>query len=220
MTRDHLLFLLIGLLGGFVFGYLMHEVMATRQPLPAWTIARAQALDPIAPGGGPLTAPVLPSPGPPPPGVQQPAAEVPAATEGAMAAMQEVQRLRAYVEENPQDAEALRTLANLNYDIQNWGGARDLYERYLALVPGDLDVTTDLGATYRYLEQPERALELFRAVRASSPTHWQSRYNEVLVLAFDLGRPRDAQPALDELKALQPENVEVGRLAQAVEERF
>ncbi|MEM8997337.1 MAG: tetratricopeptide repeat protein, partial [Acidobacteriota bacterium] len=146
---------------------------------------------------------------------QQPQAAAPNA--GANAAMQQVQQLRAYVEANPQDLEATRRLANMNYDIANWQRAADLYERILAQQPDDINVMTDLGACYRNMGQPDKALEFFSRVAELDAGHWQSRYNQVLVLAFDLRDLPRAQTALDELRALQPTNPDVLRLVQEVE---
>ncbi len=190
MNRDNLLFLVIGVLAGFIGGYLMHETMAARQPAPnraATAPASSQASPPADAAAGP--------------------------------AMEEVQRLSARVAENPDDAEAIRRLANLNYDISNWQRAAELYERYLELEPGDPDVMTDLGATYRFLGRAEEALEQFRGVREQAPEHWQSRYNEILVLALDLGDLEAARQAMAELERLEPDNEQVARLAAELARR-
>ncbi|MEM1180690.1 MAG: tetratricopeptide repeat protein [Acidobacteriota bacterium] len=200
MTRDHFLFLLIGAMGGFITGYVMHESMAQRQPEPRFSrgavVAGAQV--PTRAQAQPQAVPNAPN-------------------AGANAAMQQVQQLRAYVEANPQDLEATRRLANMNYDIANWQRAADLYERILAQKADDINVMTDLGACYRNLGQPDKALELFGRVAGLDANHWQSRYNQVLVLAFDLRDLGRARSALDELRALQPTNPDVLRLVQEVE---
>lgn len=194
MNKDHVLFLVIGLLSGFLLGYVAHEVMASRQPMRATFAADAgnagvnsssqpprQAPQPGGGGGGP--------------------------------AMEQVQQLRAYVEKNPNDSQAVRELANLNYDINNWQRAAELYEQYLRLVPDEPNVMTDLGACLRNLGRSTEALAVFQRAREKAPEHWQARYNEVLVLAFDLGRWDDADKALSELLKLQPTNPDVTHLA-------
>lgn len=195
MNRDNFLFTAIGLLAGFIAGYLMHEVMAARQP--PLRVAGAQSTAQGAASGAPPAA----------------------AGAQAQASMEQVQRLRAYVEENPEDKEALRLLANLNFDINNWSRAAELYQRYLTLDPGDFDVMTDLGVCLRSMGEHDRALEVFRDVIARAPKHWQARFNEVIVLAFDLGKLDAAQEAVQDLKALQPDNPDVERLAAEVERR-
>ncbi len=137
-----------------------------------------------------------------------------------MAAMEQVQRLRAYVEANPQDKEALLNLANMNYDIQNWSRAVELYQRYLSLDPGNAVVMVDLGASLRGVGQVDQALETLEKARELAPNNWQARFNEILVLAVDKGDGPRALAALAELESLQPENSDVARLANEVRRRF
>jgi len=203
VTRDNVLYAVIGILAGFILGYVLHEEMAARQPprrLADGTLigsAGAGAAAPGNPAGG---------------------AQAPAAGSGAPM-MDMVQELQQRIAANPEDTQALKQLANLHYDIRNWGDAAQLYERYLELQPGDPDVRTDLGASYRHLGRFDAALEQFREVTAQNPEHWQALYNEVLVLGFDMGDLETANEAMVELRALQPDNPEVDRLAQALAER-
>src|SRR5688572_27139322 len=129
MNRDNALFVTIGLLAGFIAGYLLRDVMAPRQPPFQGA--------PNTPGGTAANAGQSPPPPATVPGGASPA--------GAAAPMAEIQRLRDYVEKNPEDADAVLVLANLNFDIKNWERARELYERHLRLRPGNPDVVTDLG---------------------------------------------------------------------------
>jgi tetratricopeptide (TPR) repeat protein len=133
--------------------------------------------------------------------------------------MAEIQRLREHVEKNPDDVDALLALANLNFDIKNWQRALELYERRLALRPDEPDVITDMGVCYRELGQFQKALELFDRAERLAPDHWQSRYNKVVVLAFDLKDYAGAQKVLDELARLQPQNPSITELAAEVARR-
>jgi tetratricopeptide (TPR) repeat protein len=213
MTRDNLLFATIGVLAGFISGYFVHEVMALRQPPPLAVLQAAQA---AAAGGSPH------GPGgavPLPDGAAAPGAGgEPAAAEGA--AMADINRLKAQLEQNPDDAEATLQLANLNYDIRNWQRARELYVRYLELKPPHPDVLTDLGVACRGLGQFQEALGYFEQAQQLQSGHWQSLFNQVVVLAFDLREQGRAQEVLQRLRALQPDNPEVARLAQEVEKAF
>jgi len=130
--------------------------------------------------------------------------------------MEEVQELRAYVEKNPNDADAVLKLANLNFDIAQYQRAQDLYTQYLKLRPSDADVLTDLGISYRETKNYDQALEQFKKARQLAPDHWQSYYNEVVVLAFDLKRHDEAGRLLQELQRMQPSNPDVAKLAEAV----
>lgn len=130
--------------------------------------------------------------------------------------MQQILALRDYVESNPDDLQAVRTLANLNFTIQQWDRAAELYRHALELEPDDPDVVTDLGVCYREMERFQDALELFHRAQELQPGHWQSLYNQVVVLAYDLGRPEDAGPALQRLLEVQPDNPSVQQLASEI----
>ena len=205
VTRDNWLFGVFGALLGFIAGYVLHEAIAARQPprLPAG----AAAVSGENPHAG-LTGGEVPPGGP--------AAANPQAGGAPMA---EIQRLRAEVEKNPNDADALLQLANLNYDIKSWQRAADLYERFLVLRPENPDVLTDLGVTLRELGRTADALERFDRAAALAPTHWQSRFNQAVVLGLDMQDYARAEKVLAGLKSLQPDNASVTELAAEIARR-
>ncbi len=205
VNRDNLLFATIGILVGFITGYLVHEVMSTRQPPRLTPEMRAQI---VVPGGEQGGAAAAPEGG----GEAGPAAGAAGSAQG----QQAVQELKAYVEKNPNDADAVRQLANLNFEIRNWKRAQELYNHYLELKPGDPDVMTDLGTAYRATQEFDKALNLFQQVHKAAPDHWKSYFNEVVVLAFDLKKPDEAKAPLAKLQQMQPGNKSVIELADAV----
>jgi cytochrome c-type biogenesis protein CcmH/NrfG len=207
VTKDNLLYASVGVLLGFIAGYMLHEMIMTRQPPRLTPELRAQIVArPGEDGGGPMQQQAAPPPGP-------------AAPTGAAAGgppMAEVQELQARLQQNPNDTEAMLRLANLNFDIRNWSRAQELYIKYLELNPQDVDVMTDLGISYRETRQFDQALQMFAKAKAADPNHWQAYYNEVVVLAFDLKRLDEANQSLAKLQALQPDNPNVAQLAEAV----
>lgn len=195
--RDHLLYAGAGLMVGFVLAYLAYENVGRQQPqrrLPP-EAGVAQGGPPGNPGPNPEAAP------------------------GPRFTMEEVQQLSAYVEENPEDADAVLQLANMNFDIRNWARAAELYERRLSLRPENPDVLSDLGICYREMGEHRRALETFDRAQEIAPDHWESRFNEVVVQALDLGNFEAAEEVLNELRAIRPGNQDVERLAAVVEQR-
>lgn len=197
--RDHLLFAAAGLMVGFVLAYLAFENIGRQQPqrrLPP----QAGAVQGAPPGN--------PNPGP---------GAAPGTGPGVTAA--QVQQLSAYVEQNPQDADAVLQLANMNFEIRNWQRAAELYQRRLTLRPEDPDVLSDLGICYREMGELQQALETFDRAQEIAPDHWQSRFNEVVVQALDLGNFEAAEKVLDELRAIRPGSQDVERLAAEVERR-
>ncbi len=248
MNKDNLLFAMIGLLFGFIAGYLLHEVLVARQPLrrpasemaaDAGAAAGGGMAEPPAPGGSPQ-ADMAPNggagaadagggagKGAGAPGFaapEAPAADAPAAAAGGGAAgvppgMAAVQQLRDYVASHPKDADAVLKLANLNFDIHNWARARDLYSQYLGLRPDNPDVMTDLGDCYRELKQYDSALEQFRRAEGLAPAHWRSLFNEVVVLAFDLKQFDAADKAFAHLQQVAPQQPEVTQLGTELQRR-
>lgn len=217
MSKDNFISAVFGVLLGFIAGYLMHEVMATRQP-PRRSAGMTAAVTGPEQGQAPEGAPE---------GAGQQAPFAGGAGEGGNGGgapggapmMAEVQSLKETLAKDPKDTAALRRLGDLYFDISDWTQASDLYSRYLEVRPGDPDVMTDLGVAFRGLKQFDRALEVFQQVGRTAPEHWQSRYNQVVVLAFDLNKLDAAQSVLEELKRLQPNNEKVSELAAAVEKR-
>ena len=202
MSRDHALFLVIGLLAGFLGGYVLQEELAARQPqrIVAGAAAGTAGLNPSSASPG---APGGASGAPP----------------ASMAPMAEIQRLKERIETNPEDGQAILELANLNFDIQNWPRAIELYERLLVLRPNDPDVLTDLGICLRAQKKYDDALTKFRAAQKIAPAHWQARFNEVVVLALDQGDLDSAARKLGELESLAPGNPDVARLAEEIRRR-
>ena len=211
MNKDNLLYATIGLLIGFVSAYLLFEAMSNRQPPRLTPELRARIAmageDPTAGAAGPTDARTADTSNPAMGG---------AAPGGSGPMNAQVQQLKEYVEKNPNDADAVRQLANLNFDIRNWPRAKELYDHYLKLRPNDSEVLVDLGVTYRETQQFDQALERFRQARKLAPENWMALYNEVVVLAFDLKRYDEASSVLEELQRMQPGNPEVAKLAEAV----
>lgn len=198
MNRNDALFLVIGLLVGFISGYLMQEVMADRQPA---RLVHGEG------GGATAAAPAAPMAGPGVPGsIQQ-------------ARMQEIQSLEAYVRANPREPDALLRLATLSFDVQSWSRCVEMYERYLELRPETPDLLSAMGLCYRGVGQIERAVALFDRAHEIEPDHWQSRFYEAVVQGLDRRDFEAAERVLEELRALQPGNPQVERLAEEIARR-
>jgi len=196
VSRDNALFALAGVLVGFVVAYFLYEGIGEKQsprlPAPAAAVAGGPGAAPGGPGG---------------------AARDPAALREEAAGVEE------FLRQSPGVPQAWLQLGNLRFDAREYPAAAEAYRRYLELAPPDPDVLTDLGVAYHLMQRPQEALEQFAAAQVLAPDHWQSRFNEVVVLAFDLGRFDEASRVLDELRALQPGNPDVERLAAELERR-
>jgi hypothetical protein len=237
VNKDNAISVVMGLLVGFIVGYVLHDVMVAHQPLrrlpgegAVVTSAGAPGSSAADPGGGPApddaAASAAAGGGSPAGDDGSAAAGSPGAAGGGAPggssppAMAAVQQLRDYVASHPKDADAVLKLANLNFDISNWSRARDLYTQYLGLrEPPNPDVLTDLGTCYRQLRQFDHALEQFHRAEQVAPGHWKSRFAEVVVLAFDLNQGAAADQAFGRLQALAPGQPEVAQLGAALQRR-
>ena len=92
---------------------------------------------------------------------------------------------------SPADAE--RTLADWNYDRQNWSHAIEHYQQAIARGADNPDVRTDLGNCFRFIGEPQKALEQYHLAQALNPQHENSLFNQVGLFAEVL---HDDQQAL------------------------
>lgn len=79
----------------------------------------------------------------------------------------------------------------------------------------DADVATDLGVCYRQSGDPNMALLAFRDVIASSPGHWQARYNAAVIL-LELGQFREAKQLIAGLRRERPADDSALKLEKAL----
>lgn len=217
MNKDNLLFTLLGLVLGFVTGWLMFEKIALHQP-PRLTQDQLAAVmsGQAVPGPNSVAAPTG-APG----GGQQ--AGMPTPGPGQIDTSK-LDALQAQLQQKPNDPDLILAVANASFDIASqagrapfvWQQARDHYLQYLSLKEPSPDVLSDLGVTYRELGQFEDALKTFQQAEKMAPEHWQSRYNQVIVLALDLKQYDKAQTILDDLQKAHPENPDIQQLAALV----
>jgi tetratricopeptide (TPR) repeat protein len=80
-------------------------------------------------------------------------------------------------------ADAAVTLANWNYDRQNWPHAIDHYQEAIAFGRDNPDVRTDLGNCFRFLDQPQKALEQYEIAQKQNPQHENSLLNQASLFA-------------------------------------
>ena len=75
-------------------------------------------------------------------------------------------------------------LANLYFDAERYSDAVTWYEAAMKLDARNADVSTDLGVSYYYLNQPDRALQQFEHSLAVNPKHTKTLLNLGIVRAF------------------------------------
>lgn len=205
MNRDHVRFLVSGILFGFLLGYLvaygLYEPRVKREadPVPA---AGNLGMSPPPAGGMPAGAPS----GPGGDGGQQMMERV----------IQEIGALKAAVQQNPKNADALLRLANMFQDAGKYEEAVQYYRQVLALRPNDVNPRTDMGICLRESGKVDEALAEFRKSVEIDPKHWQTWLNLGVVSLFDKNDPETAASAFGRLEELNPGFRDLPALKEAV----
>ena len=75
-------------------------------------------------------------------------------------------------------------LGNLYFDAERYDDAIKWYEEGFQLNPKDPNLSTDLGVSYYYTNQPDKALEQFKQSLAVDPKHLKTMLNMGIVMAF------------------------------------
>ncbi len=199
MNRNNVLFLVIGILIGFLAGYFLQEEIAKVQP-----VRRIAGSDTGAATAAPPGAPRMPA---------APGAAPAAGAMGGGPVAGEVIELQQRITDNPDDAEAVLGLARLNLQISNWERAAELLQRYLELEPESPNELVDLAVVQRTLAQYDEALSSLDRALELAPDHWVAYYNKAVVLIVDLQRLDDAALVVETMQEMRPEDQDVQALA-------
>jgi tetratricopeptide (TPR) repeat protein len=199
MSRDNIVFTTCGLILGLIIGsFLIGPRLA---PKPA-------SSDPSPVAEAPAAAPSTPAT----------AGSAPAMGGGNMQTMNAVREqlasLKAAVERDPKNYDALLQLGNMYMDAAKFPQAVDYYERALGLRE-DPAVRTDLGICYKQAGQLDKAVEAFRKVSEEAPDQWQALFNEAIVLG-ELKRFDEARAVTARLKQMRPDDPQVQKLETAL----
>jgi len=98
--------------------------------------------------------------------------------------------LQQAVDANPKDPDALLRLANALHDNRMFARSVEVYQKYLALVPGNPDARVDLGICYFEMGQQDSvqagkyfamAVQEMQAAIKTSPAHQPSAFNLAIV---------------------------------------
>ena len=106
-------------------------------------------------------------------------------------------------------AEAARTLGNWNYDRQSWSHAIDHYQQAIALGADNSDVRTDLGNCYRFLGQPQKALEQYQIAQKQNPMHENSLFNQISLYSRILHQPERATALAKDFLTRFPQSAKI-----------
>ncbi|HYY58990.1 MAG TPA: tetratricopeptide repeat protein, partial [Pyrinomonadaceae bacterium] len=119
---------------------------------------------------------------------------------------------RAY-DANPKDRDLAVALGNVYFDIgqasdpASFADAREYYQKALEMKADDPDVRTDLGLTYYFGQpsEPVRAIAEYRKSLKLDPRHEPTLQNLAAAL-ISAGQTQEAQKIIDQLSGLNPQN--------------
>lgn len=139
-----------------------------------------------------------------------PAAQA-APTAGAAARVLDQAQVNAFTsvaEREPSNPVPRAQLGNLYFDAERYDDAIKWYSDALRLTPNDVDVSTDLGVSYYYTNQPDRALEQFARSLKIDQRHAKTLLNVGVVRAFGKQDLEGAKQAWEQVIQIAPESPE------------
>jgi tetratricopeptide (TPR) repeat protein len=113
-------------------------------------------------------------------------------------------------------AEAARIVANWNYDQRDWAHAIEHYQEAITRGADNPDVRTDFGNCFRFLGQPQKALEQYEIAQKENPQHENSLFNEISLFAEVLHDDARAKSAAQEFVARFPQSPRAESVRQLI----
>jgi tetratricopeptide (TPR) repeat protein len=170
-------------LAGVLFGLIAGWIIGTQQAASSSSAALEQAAARQAPA-------------------QEPVRQQPILDEAKVTAY------KSAAQQNPSNPEPKVQLANLYFDAERYEDAIEWYTAALKLLPKDVDVSTDLGVSYYYTNQPDKALAQFDQSLKINPTHTKTILNVGIVKAFGKQDLPGAEAAWQQVLKLSPDSPE------------
>ena len=224
MTKDNILFCIIGLLAGLIIGFFVTNSINKQQGVGMATTATTAAANGQLPSGHPEV-----------PGGQQSMGipEVQAAIEKARAEpdnfdaqvraadlFYQIERFDGAIEFlkranqlKPDDYDVIVHLGNANFDSSKFDEAEKWYTVALSKKVDDVDVRTDLGLTFMFREPAnyDRAIQEFKRSLEYKPDHPQTLQN--LTVAYTKkGDATNAATTLAKLQSADGSNPSIAKL--------
>lgn len=225
MTKENFLFVIIGILGGFIGGFMFANNVNQSGVKPIATTMNSNSA--IPPGHPEVSG----NSGGMQPQVQaaiDKAKAEPNNFEAQIKAAEmyyQIQKFDSAIEFlkvankiKPDDYETIVNLGNSYFDAQKYEDAEKFYSAALAKKAEDVNVRTDLGLTYIFRATPnfERAIQEFNKVLEKEPNHPQALQN--LTVAYTKkGDGAKAKDTLSKLESLDATNPSVAKLREDIQ---
>lgn len=224
MTKENVLFTIIGVLIGLILGFFITNSMNQSTPMagPSSLQVASDALPaghPVVPGGSGSTAEIQ--------AAIDRAKQNPNDLEAQLRAAElyyQIQRFDGAIEFlkkanaiQPDNYEVIVNLGNANFDGGNYAEAEKWYVAALAKKPENHDVRADLGLSFIFREKPDydKAIAEFKNVLEKDPSHVQALQN--LTVAYTKkSDAENAASALAKLEQIDPANAALGKLREDI----
>jgi cytochrome c-type biogenesis protein CcmH/NrfG len=183
--------LVVGITGVF-FGVLVGWIIGTQQGSGRVAPAPVAAATPAASGSGGQQAP-------------------PPLDESRATA------LKTTAQQNPSDASTRIELGNMYFDAGRFSDAVDWYQQALKIQPRNVNVSTDLGIAYYYMNDADKALAQFDRSLAIEPGHAKTLLNIGIVRAFGKQDLKGAAEVWQKVVDVAPASEEARAAKQALD---
>lgn len=182
MTKDNLMFAIIGLLLGFIGGFMMHSIISQREAAPRAATQQTQSMPPDHP----------------PIGGDQ-------AGGGGQQMLASVQTAMKQARENPNDFEAQVTAAKLEYQIQRYDQAIEYLLAANKIKPTDFDTLAMLGVANLDAGHFDVAEKWYRAALLRKPDDMPV-LDGLCAALLSKGDAKAAEEAINKLAKVDPTN--------------
>lgn len=125
--------------------------------------------------------------------------------------------MKTTAQQNPGDAVTRVQLGNMYFDAGRFQEAADWYEAALKIQPKDVNASTDLGITYYYMDQPDKALGQFDRSLGIDPAHAKTLLNIGIVRAFGKKDLKGAAEVWQKVLLVAPSSEEARAARQALD---
>lgn len=125
--------------------------------------------------------------------------------------------MKTTAQQNLTDAVTRVELGNMYFDAGRFPDAAGWYEQALKIHPKDVNVSTDLGIAYYYMNEPDRALAQFDRSLAIDPAHAKTLLNIGIVRAFGKQDLKGAADVWQKVLVVAPSSEEARAARQALD---
>jgi tetratricopeptide (TPR) repeat protein len=129
----------------------------------------------------------------------------------------QVTALKSVAEREKSNAQPRVQLGNLYFDAERYTDAIQWYTEAQALLPKDVNVSTDLGVCYYYTNQPDKALAQFDRSLKLDANHAKTLLNVGIVRAFGKQDLDGATQAWQKVLQVAPDSPEAQAAKRALD---